>query len=344
MKLRWKRKNILAFISILLIIGFSNSCKNNPYLIDVSHISLELDWNRFEIELFELNEANFDLENIMISKKYGDFFNLFSRNIINIGDTSDPAFKLHLLAFINDPSINEVYELTSEKYNDISDIETSLEQGFKHYLYYFPDKPVPKIATCISGFNYAIITTDSILGIGLDMYLGSNSNFYKLLSLPQYKTLNMSREFIVADAMKGWLTSDYILDETKSNLLTQMIYHGKVLFALDLMFPEMEDRLKIGYTSEQVQWCKNNEGEMWAFYVDKEILFSSSHMEIIKYIGEGPFTSGFPENSPGRTGWWLGWQIVKSYMRSHDNVTLEQLFLEENAQKILTQSKYKPKK
>ena len=83
---------------------------------------------------------------------------------------------------------------------------------------------------------------------------------------------------------------------------------------------------------------------MWAFYVDKEILFSSSHMEIIKYIGEGPFTSGFPENSPGRTGWWLGWQIVKSYMRSHDNVTLEQLFLEENAQKILTQSKYKPKK
>ena len=70
----------------------------------------------------------------------------------------------------------------SGKYNDISDIETSLEQGFKHYLYYFPDKPVPKIATYISGFNYAIITTDSILGIGLDMYLGSNSNFYKIWS------------------------------------------------------------------------------------------------------------------------------------------------------------------
>ena len=85
-------------------------------------------------------------------------------------------------------------------------------------------------------------------------HLGNDSKFYQMLGLPNYKTLNMDRSFIVSDAMRGWLTSDYILDENKSDLLTQMIYHGKVLFALDLMFPEMEERFKIGYTAKQVQW------------------------------------------------------------------------------------------
>jgi len=344
MNFAWKGKKVLALAALFLIISFSNSCDNNPYNIDISHINLELNWNRFERDLFMLNEVNLNENKAMISEKYGNFFRYFTSNVINVGDTGDPAFEQNLLAFIKDPTINEVYELTMEKYYEISDMKDGLEGGFKHYKYYFPNKVIPEIITYISGFNYAIVATDSVLGIGLDMYLGNDSKFYRMLALPKYKTLNMDREFIVSDAMRGWLTSDYIMDENKSDLLTQMIYYGKVLFALDLMFPEMEERFKIGYTAEQVQWCKVNEAEMWAFYVDKEILFSSDYTEIIKYIGEAPFTRGFPEHSPGRTGWWLGWQIVKSYMRSHDDATLEQLFLEENAQMIFTQSKYKPRK
>ena len=320
-----------------------NSCNNNPYYIDVSHINIELHWNRFEMDLFQLNEVNFDEKNAIISKQYSDFYHLFTRNIINIGDVNNLAFEQNLLSFIKDPSINEVYQLTVEKYGDITDIKDELKQGFKHYNFYFPNKLLPKITTYISGFNYAIITTDSVLGIGLDMYLGNDSEFYKLLGLPQYKTLNMEREFIVSDAMRGWLTSDYGVDKSKSNLLTQMIYNGKILFALDLMYPKMDDRYKIGYTAKEIQWCKENEGEIWAFFIDKEILFSSDYTEIIKYLGEGPFTRGFPEDSPGRTGWWLGWQIIRSYMEEHENVTLEQLFSGDNAQTILNQSRYKPK-
>ena len=41
---------------------------------------------------------------------------------------------------------------------------------------------------------------------------------------------------------------------------------------------------------------------------------------------------------------WLGWQIVRKYMEENPKVTLAQLMAEKNAQKILTESKYKPKK
>jgi uncharacterized protein YjaZ len=39
---------------------------------------------------------------------------------------------------------------------------------------------------------------------------------------------------------------------------------------------------------------------------------------------------------------WVGWQIVKSYMKSNKEVTLSDLMNEIDAQKILSKSKYRP--
>jgi len=39
---------------------------------------------------------------------------------------------------------------------------------------------------------------------------------------------------------------------------------------------------------------------------------------------------------------YLAYKIVNSYMNKKKNITLDQLLREENAQKILQESKYKP--
>ncbi len=44
------------------------------------------------------------------------------------------------------------------------------------------------------------------------------------------------------------------------------------------------------------------------------MLFSVNNSDIVKYIGEGPFTTDFNKESPARTGAWIGWQIVRKYM------------------------------
>jgi hypothetical protein len=51
-----------------------------------------------------------------------------------------------------------------------------------------------------------------------------------------------------------------------------------------------------------------------------------------------------PPESPGRTANWIGWQIVKSYMRRNPANTLDDLILEKDAQAILDASKYKPRR
>jgi hypothetical protein len=40
---------------------------------------------------------------------------------------------------------------------------------------------------------------------------------------------------------------------------------------------------------------------------------------------------------------WTGWQIVREYMDKHTEVTLQQLMADNDAQKILNDSKYRPK-
>ena len=72
------------------------------------------------------------------------------------------------------------------------------------------------------------------------------------------------------------------------------------------------------------------------------MLYSKETASIIKFMGESPFIQGFPEGSPGRVGHYVGWQIVKAYMEKNPNTTIQELMQEQDAQRILTKSKYKP--
>jgi len=342
-----RTKILFVILPVFILSGLLISCDSERLDIDVSDINVEIQIKRFEKDLFELDPDNI-LENIpLFSAKYGLFYELFNKNIINIGGIENPVYKNSLGDFITDPDMRSVYKDCMDQYTDMEDIAETLANAFKHYKYYFPSKPLPEIITFISGFNYNIVTTDSILAIGLDMYLGTDYKYYSMLQLPKYRTNNFHKEAIVPDCLKGWATSEFENNNSKKDLLSQMVYNGKLLYFMDAMLPDISEHsgLKIGYTTEQKRWCSQNESNIWAFFVEQKLLYSTDHSENIKYIGEAPFTPGFPEGSPGRVGQWLGWQIVRAYMNNNPDVSLKELMEEENdGQKILTKSKYKPGK
>ena len=319
-----------------------SGCETGPKDVDVSHIQLDLKINRFEQDLARLKLENLDEQLLKMDERYGEFFTLFAAGIINVGRIEDPSFKTSLMGFVDDAQINDVLDEVNKSFVDLTPLERELEEAFKHYMYYFPGKNAPKIVTYVSGFNSSLIATDNTLGIGLDMYLGPGNKYYQMLMLPQYKIENMTKEMIVADCVRGWVGSDLEMDQSNSTLLKQMIDQGKILYCLDLIIPLTEDRYKIGYTEEQLIWCDNSEGQMWAHLVDADILYTTDFTQIIKYVGEAPFTVGFPEGSPGRTGWWIGWQIVKSFMKKNEDVSVVELLQMGDAQLILSKSNYKP--
>lgn len=333
---------ILLFTSVMFIYscGYERETK-----IDIAGIKINQPFLRFDKELFSLGDT-VTAENVkQLGIKYRAFFELYCSRMIRIHDDNDSLIASDLMHFITDNDIKEIHRKTDSLYTDTDDIQNELLEAFKYYVYYFPGKVIPEVITYISAFNYQVITADSMLGIGLDMYLGAeNENMYGSIGIPKYMFRKFTKEYIVNDCLKGWFQSEYEQDSVKNELLSQMIYQGKLLFFTSALAPGLPDTIKTGYTKEQLEWCIQNESNIWAHFIEHNMLYSTVIQEYIKYINDGPTTNGLPKESPAKIGAFIGWQIVKSYMKKHPGVTLEQLLEKNDAQKILNDSDYKPKK
>jgi uncharacterized protein YjaZ len=110
------------------------------------------------------------------------------------------------------------------------------------------------------------------------------------------------------------------------------------------MLPSLHDSLKTGYSADQLKWCEQNEAKIWAFFIERKLLFSADPSEYVKYVNDGPTTSGFPPESPGKIGAWIGYRIVKAYMDKNNDITLSGLLKEQDAVKVLEKSSYKPER
>lgn len=329
---------ILVSVALVTMSG----CASDKHKIDLEEIDYQIDIMRLEMDLFSADIDSINVEISRLEDMYGNFFSIFNNLIIRIGSSGSPAYPQHLIRFLTD---FDIYRLQSEVKRVFPDLEktgSELESGFRHYIHYFPGKPVPGVYTFVSGFNQSIVTADNIVAIGLDKYLGRDHKFYAELNLPLYQRLNMHPSRIPSDCMAGWAMSEYEFDDVEGNLLSHMIYHGKILYYTDLMLPHQHDTLKTGFTSNQLDWCRNNERQVWTYLVENKLLFSTDTRTIARFINHGPFTTDFSRESPARVAVWVGWQIVRSYMSRNKDVSLQELMLETDYQKILNSARYRP--
>ena len=98
----------------------------------------------------------------------------------------------------------------------------------------------------------------------------------------------------------------------------------------------------MSYTEQNIKWLDNNEENIWNAVIQEEMLYQSDHMKIKNMIDNAPFTQAFGNDSPSKVGIWLGWRIVKSYMKENPEVTIQELMLNKDYIGILNESNYKP--
>ncbi len=331
---------VISSLFFLLIL----SCQSDKFKVDVSEIQVDSKISRLDLDISEYTEKNSNSGYDDLRSKYGAFFDLYVKFIIGIGEPDHPATPERFQQFLNDQGIKDVMAATSEKFKDLDQLEAELELALKHYAHYFPHNVVPKPIAFISGLNYAIITTDSTLGIGLDMYLGPDFKAYESIGLPKYKINKMIAENIAVDCVKGMAQSEWQQDTVPREFLSQMIYQGKMYYFIKSMLPEKSDDDVIQFSAGQLDWCKQNEAMIWSFFIENNLLYSTDAIEFLKFINDGPSTNGFPAEAPPILGSWIGWQIVKAYMNNSPEVSLTGLMNEADTQKILRISKYKPSK
>jgi hypothetical protein len=320
------------------------SCRKNPYKVRVSSIKTDIEIKRLEKDLFSMNPEEITGKLPGLKSKYGKCLQLFSY-VINTGEIDDPSFGDLLVRFCTDKQNNDVYGLTMKLYPELTSVERSLEDAFRHYLYYFTDKHVPEVFSCIAGFNNSIITGDSALGIGLERYLGADCAYYPRLEIYSYMSARMTPAYIVPDCMYGWAASEWdfaSLNYPADNVLAEMLHEGKLRYFEKCMLPDLPDEIIFGFTPEQMKFCRNNEGQMWQYMIENDLVFKTDHFIIRKLVGDAPFTSYFTNESPGRAAVWLGFRIIESYMTKSKGTSLESLMKDINVQDILEKAKYNP--
>jgi hypothetical protein len=334
------RKNLVFIIVISLII---NACSSEQRTnIDVTDIDVQVNIKRLDKDIFEIDLGDVEKSSGDLIEKYDAFFDLYNSLIVKLGNPCNENYSDLLIGFVTDYTMNKVYAKTLEKYPDLSLIEDDLEDAFKRFKYYFPEITIPTFYSYIGGFNQSIVVADSILAIGLDKYLGADCVFYDRLGTPEYLQQNMTSKMISIDAMKAWILTEFVYNDSIDNVVNNMVYHGKIQYALRILFPTKADSLLFGFNGEELRWCIKNENQMWNYLIDQKLLFSTDYMLINQLINPAPFTSGFPNESPGRACVWLGEKIVSAYMKKNSNISLKDLMLDTNYQKILSESRYEP--
>lgn len=311
---------------VLVLCLFFLSCDQKTKVEkEVEEIPVDVKVERFDKVFFETKPEDL----AKIKKQYPYFFPGNDDNV--------------WLQKMKEPIWREVYDEVQKKYSNFEPVREEFNSLFQHIKYYFPKTKTPKVITVIGEMDYnaKAIYADSLVVVALELYLGKDHKFYEF---PNYLKQNFEEKQIMPDVVSSF-TYRNIPAYPDKNLVSQMIFEGKQLYAKDLLLPNYTDAEKMGYTPEQIKWCEENESYMWRYFLENEMLYSLDPKLTTRFITPAPFSKFYLEidnDSPGRVGAWIGWQIVRSYMKNN-NVSLSEL-LKVNAKEIFEKSKYKPKK
>lgn len=317
------RKIVLITI---LILSFASCDKKSKEQKAAEAIPVKLNVVRFDKLFFETPPQDLP----KLKSDFPFFFPKGNRDSVWLEKMQNPLWR-------------ELYTEVQKKYANFEPVQNELELLFKNIKNNFPQTTIPKVITVISEMDYnkKVIITDSLAIISLELYLGKDHKFYQF---PKYLKQNFEQKQILPDVVSSF-SLQKIAPVTDKNLLSQMIYFGKQLYLKDVLLPEYNDADKMGYTLEQINWCEENESYMWRYFIENELLYSNDQKLANRFINPAPFSKFYLEidnESPGRVGAWLGWQIVRAYVKNNE-VSLEQV-LKMNAKEIFEKSKYKPKK
>lgn len=333
-------KRLLYILVCLLALTACN--KGRTYFPkDIAPRQIEL--VRFDNDLMNVHEASVTEDIQVLYDKYPAFMPLWVEDILGI-PSEDTAYLAEALpAFLNDTlyGFKQTNAREQEVFEDVSDLEKALELAFARILYLWPETDVPDIYLFISGFNASIYFGEDMIGIGADMYLGSDYEYYNRV-VYDYQKLTMRKECIPVDVVSAFLFRTLPYTSRQSRLLEQMIYRGKIMYLTAQIFDNLEPWEVMGWTKEQWDWCVKNERAIWHLVMDKRDLFKTESIVLTGYLNDGPFTSEVSQDAPGRLGIWLGWRIAQSYMEHNEEMSLQELMTEPDAQKILEESYYKP--
>ncbi|MDG2449323.1 MAG: hypothetical protein P8M34_06780 [Saprospiraceae bacterium] len=339
-------KKIYSLLVTLALWGFLllvSSCDHSTSLPDISEVDVA-----WRFVPFHKNQSKKDSTEVFISQtleNHPAFGNIFFSNVLPVLNLSTEDKK----EVLEDYGFTSLVDTCSHIYSDISELEEEFDKAFKYYSYYTSDKSIPNVYTFVSGFAYQnFVFQDGNrdgLGIGLDMYIGSNFPYKSIdpknPAFSQFLTQYFDKRYILRKSLLAWI-DDKIEPAQTGQLAEIIIRNGKIIYLLEKILPLSPKDIILEFQPDEYQWCLMNEPELWTHLLKNNLLFSNQFTKINKLVNPAPNAPGIPPEAPGGVANYIGWRIVQDYMQ-RSKVSVAELLTTSEFQKILDVSKYRPR-
>lgn len=344
--------SLLVIVTYYLILLGCNNNDSSPPPPDVSGQEVQLDWIRFDQELQKLDSEKPLVTYNQLLASYPQITDLYFKRLMQVYHRNPDSLARRLSIFSKDERIAKLGKQINDKFSNTEEIEKDLTQALKYYQHYFPNNTLPRFYTIFTEYGYpTLIFNDKDgrdgIGIGLDLFLGSNYD-YKSVNptdpvFSDYITRTYNEEHLIKKTME-MVIQDAIGPAPGKRFIDRMINQGKKIYLLKKVLPTTPDSIIFEYTSEQMAWMKASELQVWDFYLSEELMYETNHLKLSKFLNPAPSTQGMPDAAPGRTTDYLGYKIVSAFMKRQPDNTMADLIAMKDAQLLLEQSKYKPKR
>ncbi|MEJ7676935.1 MAG: hypothetical protein WKG06_03480 [Segetibacter sp.] len=254
---------------------------------------------RFEKDFFSVDTNHIDRSLQQLHQKYPSFLQDFVFNILALPAQPDSSLvaEQEVKAFIRSYII--LKDSADKLFTDVNAIQKEVRRGLQFVKHYFPAYKLPlKLITFIGPINsYGNILTTDALAVGLQLYMGKNFSLYQSEAgqelYPAYISRRFEKEYIPVNCIKTIVDDIFPDNNAGRPLVEQMIQAGKRLYVLDQLMPETADTLKTGYTQKQLDGCYANEGTIWSFFVQNDLLYVSDPSVTKDYMNDAPQDTGF---------------------------------------------------
>lgn len=327
---RRKRLLVLSVIFIMLA-GFISCGSRDNHAGDI------------EIQRFE--KILFDTPADQLQSQLHIFATGFTSPLLPIYP-DQKEYMAQLTQFIADPTVRDIYDITCQQYPDLHWLEKEITAALDKAMELDDEINFNLFATYISGLSdydqrIAADRESGSVRISLDHYAIGAMGKYSYFGMPMYIVERCDSAHLASDIMAA-ITRQFVAmpDEKDVTMLDIMVSEGKVLYFLDQVMPRKADNIKIRYTEEQLEWMRRNESNVWAYFIQNNLLYEKDFSRYHNFVDEAPKTNAFKDSAP-RTTHYVGWQIVRQYMNNTKS-SIKDLFANTNSQQILQQSGYKP--
>ena len=316
------QKSIWLLLLPLILI----SCReSNPLDVDVSGVNVKVRIDRFDQKFYGGDPRRLPA----LKKAYPSLFS---------PDVPDSVW----VAKMQDTLLLKLKRQVDSVYPDKRKLVPDLEDVFKHVKYYYPGFRTPKTVTLYSDWDYTkrSLLADTLHFLFIDNFLGKDNPVYA--GVPEYiaRTMTPAHLPVFTAASVAEHKVPYPATHT---LINKMIYYGKILYLTKAFVPRVPDSILLGYSAKKMQWIRENEAQVWMYFMDNKLLYSTDPKLDARFLDLSPFSKFYTQadnQTPGMVGRYYGYRIVSAYMR-RTKTPLQDL-PHKSAEEIFKQSKYKP--